>query len=49
MKSKYLLHIYPRAQADMDDIFRYISEEMCNPSAAGDLIDEKSNPLILFV
>ncbi len=37
--SKYTLNIYPRAQADLEDIFRYISEELCNPNAAATLID----------
>ncbi|MCD7813443.1 MAG: hypothetical protein LUH20_05235 [Lachnospiraceae bacterium] len=32
--NKYALNIYPRAQADLEDIFQYISEELCNPSAA---------------
>ncbi|MCD7750275.1 MAG: type II toxin-antitoxin system RelE/ParE family toxin [Clostridiales bacterium] len=38
--NKYALNIYPRAQADLEDIFRYISEELCNPSAAAALIDD---------
>ncbi len=38
--NKYTLNIYPRAQADLEDIFRYISEELCNPGAAAALIDD---------
>jgi len=38
--NKYALNIYPRAQSDLEDIFRYISEELCNPSAAAALIDD---------
>ncbi|MCC8102075.1 MAG: type II toxin-antitoxin system RelE/ParE family toxin [Clostridiales bacterium] len=38
--NNYALNIYPRAQADLEDIFRYISEELCNPSAAAALIDD---------
>jgi len=47
MRSKYTLSIYPRAQADLDDILRYISEELCNPSAANDLIDKMEHSLDL--
>ncbi|MCD7807948.1 MAG: type II toxin-antitoxin system RelE/ParE family toxin [Erysipelotrichaceae bacterium] len=37
--NKYSINIYPRAQSDLEDIFRYISDELCNPSAAIELID----------
>lgn len=43
--NKYALNIYPRAQADMDDIFRYISEELCNPDAAVNLMDAMEEAL----
>lgn len=45
--SKYLLNIYPRAQADLEDIFRYISEELSNPTAAGSLIGDMEHSLNL--
>ncbi len=38
--NKYILNIYPRAQADLESIFRYISEELFNPDAAASLIDD---------
>ena len=41
----YTLYIYPRAQADMDDIFSYISNELCNPDAAVALMDEMEEAL----
>ncbi len=30
----YTLNIYPKSQADLDDIVRYIAQELCNPDAA---------------
>ncbi len=46
--NKYILNIYPRAQADLEDIFRYISEDLYNnPSAAVALIDEIDEALDL--
>ncbi|MCD8045406.1 MAG: type II toxin-antitoxin system RelE/ParE family toxin [Clostridiales bacterium] len=43
--NKYALNIYPQAQADLEDIFRYISEELCNPDAAVALIDNMEEAL----
>lgn len=40
MEGKYALHVFPLAQADFESIFRYISEELCNPGAAAKLIDD---------
>lgn len=34
MADKYLLRIFPTAKADMEQIFQYISVELCNPTAA---------------
>ncbi len=48
MRNKYSLNIYPRAQADLDDILRYISEELSNPSAAINLIDKMEHSLDLI-
>ncbi|MCD7893718.1 MAG: type II toxin-antitoxin system RelE/ParE family toxin [Erysipelotrichaceae bacterium] len=45
--NKYTLNIYPRAQADLENIFRYISEELYKPSAASALIDEIDDALDL--
>ena len=41
----YILNVYPRAQADMEDIFRYIAEELCNPDAATGLINDMEQSL----
>lgn len=38
--AKHKLRISPAAQADMEQIFKYISIELCNPSAADDQIDD---------
>lgn len=38
MKSKYNLLIYPLAKKDMESIFQYIGDELCNPAAALRLI-----------
>ncbi len=40
MENKYLLKIFPSAQADMDTIFAYIAEELKNPTAAIDQIND---------
>ncbi len=40
MENKYVLNIYPLAQIDFENIFKYISLTLCNPQAANDLIDE---------
>ncbi len=45
--NKYALKIYPRAQADLEDILRYISESLCNPGAAVALIDDLKEALDL--
>ena len=34
VNNKYLLKIFPLAQLDMEQIFNYISIELCNPEAA---------------
>ncbi|MCD7744109.1 MAG: type II toxin-antitoxin system RelE/ParE family toxin [Lachnospiraceae bacterium] len=41
----YTLNIYPLARADMEDIFRYISEELCNPDAALALVGDMEEAL----
>lgn len=58
MESKYILNIYPSAQLDLDKIFAYIYNDLSNPKAAIDLIDDfrksfnnlcyfpESNPLV---
>lgn len=40
MDNKYKLKIYPSAQADMEQIFRYIAVDLCNPTAALDQIND---------
>ncbi|MCD7770284.1 MAG: type II toxin-antitoxin system RelE/ParE family toxin [Oscillospiraceae bacterium] len=45
--NKYALNIYPRAQADLEDILRYISEKLCNPGAAAALVDTIEDALDL--
>ncbi len=47
VNKEYTLNIYPRAQADFEDIFQYISEKLCNSTAAVSLIDEMENSLDL--
>ena len=39
MGNKYRLKIFPLAQADMENIFAYIAEELKNPTAAIDQIN----------
>ena len=34
MEYKYKLNIYPMALLDMEQIYRYIAVELCNPTAA---------------
>ncbi|MCD8028116.1 MAG: type II toxin-antitoxin system RelE/ParE family toxin [Erysipelotrichaceae bacterium] len=46
--NKYTLNIYPRAQADLENIFQYISEDLYNPNAAAILIDEIDEALELI-
>lgn len=43
--SKYSLSIYPKAREDLENIFRYISEDLCNPEAALKLIDDIESSL----
>ncbi len=40
MANNFRLKIFPLAQADMESIFAYISDELKNPSAAAGLIDD---------
>ncbi|MBR5137820.1 MAG: type II toxin-antitoxin system RelE/ParE family toxin [Clostridia bacterium] len=40
MERKYKLKIFPLAQADMEEIFKYIAIELCNPTAALRQIDD---------
>lgn len=40
MENKFNLKIFPSAQADMEQIFRYISVDLGNPLAALDQIDD---------
>ena len=40
MENSYELHIFPSAQADMEQIFEYISVILSNPSAALDQIND---------
>lgn len=39
MPNKFTLKIFPLARIDMEQIFAYISSELCNPSAAVNQID----------
>lgn len=34
MASKYTLKVFPMAQKDMEQIFKYIAVQLCNPTAA---------------
>lgn len=40
MANKYDLQIFPLAQLDMEQIFKYISVELCNPTAAINQIND---------
>ena len=40
MANNFRLNIFPLAQADMESIFAYISEELKNPTAAIDQIND---------
>ena len=40
MENKFKLKIFPSAQDDMEQIFEYISVNLCNPSAALDQIND---------
>lgn len=40
MENRLKLKIFPAAQSDLEQIFRYISVELCNPSAAAGLIED---------
>lgn len=39
MENNLHLKIFPAAQSDLEQIFQYISAELCNPTAAIELID----------
>ena len=39
MENNLELKIFPAAQSDMEQIFQYISYELCNPTAARELIE----------
>lgn len=45
MESKYELEISPQAAQDFENIFSYISKELCNPTAAVNLMDDFENAL----
>ena len=45
MGNKLKLLIYPAAQEDMEQIFSYISEKLCNPTAAIKQIEDFENAL----
>lgn len=40
MENNYALYIFPKAAQDMENIFDYISSDLCNPSAASKLIGD---------
>ncbi len=40
MESRYQYQFAKRAEADLDDIIRYIAVELMNPVAAGNFLDE---------
>lgn len=50
MQNSYCLKIYPKAQKDLDDIFNYIYNELCNPTATLKQIEdfEKSLETVCF-
>ena len=48
MENKLPLKIYPLAQNDMENIFRYISIELGNPQSAIKLIDELQEQFTLI-
>ena len=37
---RYAVKLTPKAREDLDSIYRYIGEELCNPSAAANLSDQ---------
>lgn len=45
MENKLKLVIYPAAQEDLEQIFSYISEKLCNPTAAIKQIEDFENAL----
>ena len=45
MGNKLQLIIFPAAQSDLEQIFRYISIDLCNPAAANGLIEDFENAL----
>lgn len=48
MEKEYSLFIYPKAAQDMDGIFDYICNKLCNPTAAINQIDEFEQSLNLI-
>ena len=40
MANKFELKIFPLAQTDMEQIFKYIAVELCNPTAAIEQIND---------
>jgi addiction module RelE/StbE family toxin len=43
MERKFNLNIFPLAQKDMENIFKYISVDLASPMAANNLIDDFEN------
>lgn len=43
---KYEVKIYSRAYRDLDDIYRYIAEELLVPSIAGEIVDSLEKAII---
>lgn len=43
MKSNYKIVIYPKAKLDVENIFKYIQNDLANPQAALDFLDEFYN------
>ena len=40
MENKYFYILFRKASQDLEEIFKYISVDLCNPSAAKKLIEE---------
>lgn len=43
MERKFNLNIFPLAQNDMENIFKYIAVDLASPTAANNLIDDFEN------
>lgn len=43
MERKFNLNIFPLAQKDMENIFKYIAVDLASPTAANNLIDDFEN------